>query len=783
MIAPPVAGVPVPSERFEEGDALLDRAARSITAAGRAHTVVDVLHARALSHYAEGLEQYLAIRLGSIRDAARAFRQVRIVVAACGTDELVQAPGVRARLYRIARDIAWRWELDPSSRQAGSRQAGSREAGSREAGSCEAGSRGAGADVPLPWRDAKDTHQQGKLVALRESLEHAEAELLELRYARELRPIEIAHVVDLPVEDVLVALATATERAAHLVHEDARASRASEADGRLRALLLEAFALRRGGTSRDEALLAGPEPLAPGALVADRYRIQCRVGTGAFGDVYRAEDVEVPGHVVALKLLHQPAYSGQARQTALRELRHLASVFHPSVVSLKDHGWFDGRLWFVMPWYDGETLESRLQRGGLGRAEARRIFEPLARALAAVHAAGLRHQDVKPENVFLAEVPGFGGERVLPILIDLGVAATEAEMLVAGTPTYFAPEVAAQFASGVTQKPRVTSKADVFSLALALRNALEPETEEDVPAGAIESFIERRAIERPDFPVARGLRYLHPSFARWLNLDPDARPTAEELAIELGVLTAPEDRRRRRWALWRWLLPLVALLGAGATAAVLHTRAVAAEETHAAAERVAAARQDLEAMSTAQRQLAADAEAIRGRLERERLGRTELERRLAEASATLQRAESQLTRARDRLSAEETARAAAEASLRDRQLELAAARERGEGLASELERERQARQRARERADHLEAERDRVETQLGIERARRAAADARASALESQLEEAITARRASERAARRARQDLGGANGEVVREVGEVGDVGEVGNGLDDATE
>jgi len=215
--------------------------------------------------------------------------------------------------------------------------------------------------------------------------------------------------------------------------------------------------------------------------------------------VYRAKDTEVPGHVVALKLLHQAAHSKTAKQSALRELRLIASVFHPSIVQFKDHGWFEERLWFVMPWYDGETLESRLQREPLSRAEALKIFQPLARALAAMHVAGVRHQDVKPENIFLARIPGFSEDEVTPVLLDLGVAATEAEMVVAGTPTYFAPEVAAQFAS-VECKPPVTPKADVFALALALRNALEPETQEDVAAGAVDTFIEHRAQETPRAP-------------------------------------------------------------------------------------------------------------------------------------------------------------------------------------------------------------------------------------------------------------------------------------------
>lgn len=729
MIAPPVTGVPVPMDasmqapRDDESPLLL-RAARSVAAAGRAHTVVDVLHARALRHYAEGLEQFLALRLGSVEAAELALRKVRVVVAAHESDELVRPPGIRARLYRIAREIARRERSTEAALPA--------------------------PIASLPWREGHDPSRHAKLQALRETLDPVDAELLELRYARELRPTELAFVVERDVAEVLEHLHAATERAAKLVVE-----RPGE---RLRSLLLEAFALRgRSPTLRDEALPAGPAPLAPGALVGGRYRVQARVGTGAFGDVYRAEDIEVPGHVVALKLLHQPSYSADTKQAALRELRHLASVFHPSVVSLKDHGWFDGRLWFVMPWYDGETLESRLNRGPLSRAEARRIFEPLARALAAVHEAGLRHQDVKPENVFLAKMPGFEDD-VLPVLIDLGVAATDAEMLVAGTPTYFAPEVAAQFASGVTDKPRVTNKADVFSLALALRNALEPDTQDDVPAGAIESFIESRAVSVPALPEARSLRFLRGALQRWMSLDPEARPTATELANELAVLTAPEDRRRKRRALWRWLLPTLVVLGALAGAAVLHVRALAAEETARAAARVAAVREDLEATELERRRLAADADSIRATLEDERLGREELQSRLVDASASLNARRAELARTREQVVAlerekgtlEET-RTSLEATLRTRSAELAALQGQLGALGAELERERGTRQRLREELSRVEGARDDLEAQIASERGRRAAADARAAELERELDAAIRARQAAERALRDAR--------------------------------
>ena len=210
-----------------------------------------------------------------------------------------------------------------------------------------------------------------------------------------------------------------------------------------------------------------------------------------------------------------------------------------------------------MPWYEGETLEERIKRNPLTREEAREIFVPLAQALTTMHAAGIRHQDIKPDNIFLARIGEAVAERarILPVLIDLGVAAKEAEMIVAGTPLYFAPEIAAQYA-GKDQRPPITAKADVFSLALALRNALEPQTQEQVPGTAVEAFIAHRADHPPTGPNARDLRFLEPSFKRWLAKDPGERPTAEQFAEELAALTRPERVRERRRAVMRWAAPI-----------------------------------------------------------------------------------------------------------------------------------------------------------------------------------------------------------------------------------
>jgi serine/threonine protein kinase len=358
-------------------------------------------------------------------------------------------------------------------------------------------------------------------------------------------------VLALPKPEVEQALQRASEHAARILGS-APPSRL----GGLAGALQEAFALAQPA----EAMLATErvkKGLPPGTVIAERYEVQRRVGDGSFGDVYRALDMDVPGHVVALKLLHKPSPSEELRKSALRELRLIASVFHPSVVDFKDHGWYEERLWFVMPWYEGETLEDRIKRQPLSRAEAQDIFGELAQALATMHAAGIRHQDVKPDNIFLARIGEIGKERqrTLPVLLDLGVAAKDAEMIVAGTPLYFAPEIAAQYA-GNSVKPKVTTKADVFSLALSLRNALEPATQEQVPGTAIEAFVAHRANSPPSGPRSREFAFLEPYFARWLAHDPELRPSAEDFAEELSALTRPEQERARRRAITRWAAPI-----------------------------------------------------------------------------------------------------------------------------------------------------------------------------------------------------------------------------------
>ncbi len=726
---PPTNGAPATPGPTPDG--VLTRAARSATAGGVFGTMVDVLHGKVVRHYAESIRQYLSIRVGDTREGDAALRKLRAIVAARPTESLVAAPGPRARLFELARAITDRHSTPSAT-----------------------------AYRALPFLAAPEEHAAA-VEAIRALPRDEGMELIELRYARELDASEIAFVTKEDPDDVAARLETATRR----VHAALRA-RGCPAES-LDQAALYAFALKRTGTASETPQEETHEPLPPSTVVGGRYAVDARVGTGSFGDVYRARDTQVSGHVVALKLLHHTSRGEVARAKALRELRLIASVFHPSIVQFKDHGWFEGRLWFVMPWYDGETLEARIQRGPMTRLEAQGIFVPLARALAAMHEGGIRHQDVKPDNIFLVELPG--GD-VLPVLIDLGVAAKEAEMVIAGTPDYFAPEVAAQFASIASSEPPGKA-ADMFSLALSLRNALAPEMEEDeLAAGAIEAFIETRAKTTPSAPSTKELSYLAPHFRRWLSMNPDERPTAIEWIEELPILTEPERQRERRSRFLRRFVPFIITVAAlfTATVLVLNQRAER-QRMEAESARLSAAnlRDDLRDSVAARQEV--EELAARNR-ERERLTRGELQEQLREVEERaigLRRRVTTLRQMRQSLGsrlgiAEEERNAiqsqlvSANASVSTLQGDLQRVREIAQAQTADVERMTTELSTVRERAgalqtqvESLEEEVARSEATIATVRSRLQAERARNSELESAVQAALQERARALRAAAR----------------------------------
>ncbi len=180
-----------------------------------------------------------------------------------------------------------------------------------------------------------------------------------------------------------------------------------------------------------------------GTLVDGRYTLQARLGRGAAGHVWEARTAG--GATVAVKLLHdQAGLDDEARRRLEREARALNGITHPAVVDVLDFGVHEGTPYLVMERLVGEPLDEVLDRGVHPRAGfelARRVVD----GLAAVHAAGVLHRDVKPANVVVTAE----GLR----LIDFGLAkfvdaarwgahsALTGPGAQLGTPAYMPPEL------------------------------------------------------------------------------------------------------------------------------------------------------------------------------------------------------------------------------------------------------------------------------------------------------------------------------------------------------
>jgi serine/threonine protein kinase len=297
---------------------------------------------------------------------------------------------------------------------------------------------------------------------------------------------------------------------------------------------------------------SGPNPfrtdLLPdvGDIVGVHYRLVRLLGKGMFGKVYVAERVDVPAHQVALKLVPREVYSGRNVE---RELVMLAAASHPNIVQLKDHGMTEGYVWLTMPVYEGVTLADRLHRSPLLLEQAYEVFLPIARALDALHKAGLRHQDIKPENIFLATFAG----RLHPILLDLGVAAELSAPFVAGTMLYASPEQLSALSTSA-ESLQLTEKMDTYCLAATLLVSIVGP--ENFPGEGAESRLDivraqeiraRQPLAFSALPEVSGAirEKMNDAFGRWMHPDPALRPPVNVMADELDLLLEPEREVQR----------------------------------------------------------------------------------------------------------------------------------------------------------------------------------------------------------------------------------------------
>ncbi len=319
------------------------------------------------------------------------------------------------------------------------------------------------------------------------------------------------------------------------------------------------------------------------AALADRYRIERELGAGGMATVYLAEDLK-HHRKVAVKVLRPEIAASLGSERFFREIEIAARLQHPHILPLLDSGEGGGFFYFVMPYVAGESLRDRLAREGeLPIHDAVKILAEVVDALAAAHAEGVVHRDIKPDNVMLS------GRHAL--VTDFGVAKAVSEAtgrqklttagIALGTPSYMAPEQA-------TADPQLDHRVDIYAagvLGYEMLTGNPPFTgrsAQEILAAQVTQGPQPVSARRPAVPPL-----LNSVIMQCLEKRPaDRWQKAEDLLAQLEVLATPTagltpthtpplaaagaPRQFPRRAAW---LAGGALVAAGALALTLRQRA------------------------------------------------------------------------------------------------------------------------------------------------------------------------------------------------------------------
>jgi serine/threonine-protein kinase len=271
-------------------------------------------------------------------------------------------------------------------------------------------------------------------------------------------------------------------------------------------------------------------------LLRERYAIERELGSGGMATVYLAEDLR-HHRKVAVKVLRPEIAASLGSERFFREIEVAARLQHPHILPLLDSGEGDGLYWFVMPYVAGESLRDRLAREGeLPVHDAVKILAEVVDALAAAHAEGVVHRDIKPDNVMLS------GRHAL--VTDFGVAKAVSEAtgrqtlttagVALGTPSYMAPEQA-------TADPQLDHRVDIYAAGV-----LGYEMLTGSPPFVGRSAQEILAAQVTQAPLAISARRqaVPPALEAVLMKCLEKRPAdrwqhAEELLAQLEVLATP----------------------------------------------------------------------------------------------------------------------------------------------------------------------------------------------------------------------------------------------------
>ena len=259
--------------------------------------------------------------------------------------------------------------------------------------------------------------------------------------------------------------------------------------------------------------------------LADRYRIERRLGEGGMATVYLAEDLK-HDRKVALKVLRPELGVVLGADRFLQEIKTTARLQHPHILPLYDsgctaaaHGGDTGFLYYVMPYVEGETLREKLDREQQLRIdEAVNISTEVADALQYAHDQGVIHRDIKPENILLRNGRAFVADFGIALAVSAAAGGRMTETgLSLGTPHYMSPEQA-------TADTHIDNRSDIYALGSVLYELLTGEPPHTGPSA-------QAIILKIVADVARPVRELR-----------KAVPPHVAAAVAKALETLPADR-------------------------------------------------------------------------------------------------------------------------------------------------------------------------------------------------------------------------------------------------